>query len=888
MSRRDDDLRDELKAHVEMATADRVERGQSRADAAAGARRELGNLSQIQEATRDVWGRRWIERAAQDVRYALRVLRRNPGFACVAIVSLALGIGANSALFEVVDALRLQALPVADPTDLVEVRLASTDGMRGSVDSWHAGVTNPIWDAIRDRQQALSGAFAWGTDEFDLTTGGETRPVGGLWVSGSFFDVLGVRPAAGRLLTPGDDQPGCSARVVLSYAYWQRAYGGSPAAIGRILTLSSHPAEIVGVAPRGFNGLDVGHTFDVALPVCSDPIFSDDGKGRLRSGTDWWLSVFGRLKPGWSLERANAYFAAMSPDLFRTTLPADYPKMSVSKYLAFRLRADAAGAGVSQLREQYEAPLWILLATTGLVLLVACANLANLLLARATARQREIAIRLGVGASRGRVVRQLLTESLVLAAAGGIAGVALAGWLGAACVRLLDTDASTTTLTIGLDWRVLAFTAALSILTCLLFGLAPALNATRRNADAAMPVTTRAPNAGRDSRTIRRALVVAQVALSIVLLFGSLLFARSLRNLLSVDPGFQPAGIIAAEMTAGHLTAPGTQRAAVRRELLAHVRAIPGVERVATVMVVPMSGYQSSNTVWSDADTSRRFTSLLNTVGPDYCETMGIRLVAGREFRDADTADSPMVAIVNEAFVAALGRGPEVVGTHFTRESTPRAPEQTFEIVGVMRNSKYVDLREADRPVAFVADAQVTQPAFVRMVIRSGVPPSALTPAITRRLAAIDPRIIVDYAVLTTRIDETLVRDRMVATLSGWFGGLAAVLTLAGLYGLLAYTVARRTNEIGIRMALGAGRRAIVRLVLGEVGVLIAIGGVAGAVLASAAGHSAAALLFGVRPSDPATLAGAIGLLATIGLLAGYVPVRRATRIEPIVALRQG
>ncbi|HEX4566163.1 MAG TPA: ABC transporter permease, partial [Vicinamibacterales bacterium] len=466
MSRRDDDLRDELKAHLEMAAADRIERGQSRADAEAAARRDLGNLSQIQEATRDVWGRRWIERAAQDVRYALRMFRRNPAFTFVAIVSLALGIGANTALFEVVDALRLKTLPVADPAGLVEVRLASSEGMRGSLNSWHAGVTNPIWEAIRDRQQAFSGAFAWGTDEFDLTTGGETRPVGGLWVSGAFFDVLGVRPAAGRLLTAGDDQPGCSARTVLSYAYWQRTYGGSQAAIGRTLTLSSHPAEIVGVAPRGFNGLDVGRTFDVALPVCSDAVFSDDGKGRLRSGTDWWLSVFGRLKSDWSMERANAYFAAMSPDLFRTTLPANYPKMSVPKYLAFRLRADAAGAGVSQLREQYEAPLWILLATTGLVLLVACANLANLLLARATARQREIAIRLGVGASRGRVVRQLLTESLVLAASGGMAGAVLAGWLGAACVRLLDTSESATTLTIGLDWRVLAFTTGLSILTC--------------------------------------------------------------------------------------------------------------------------------------------------------------------------------------------------------------------------------------------------------------------------------------------------------------------------------------------------------------------------------------------------------------------------------------
>jgi predicted permease len=884
---KDADLHDELRSHLDLAIADRVARGESPRDAESNARRQLGNLSQIQEATRDVWGRRWLERGVQDIRYALRIFRRNPGFAAVAVVSLALGVGANTALFEVVDALRLQTLPVADPASLVEVRLDDLDGARGSIQSWHAPVTNPIWEAIRDRQQALSGVFAWGAEEFDLTNGGETRPVDGLWVSGGFFDVLGLRPAAGRLFGPADDRPGCAARTVLSYAYWQRTYAGSPAVVGRKIDMNARPVEIVGVAPRGFTGLEVGRMFDLAMPICADPLMSDDGKGRLASGTDWWLSVFGRLKPGWTVERATAHFAALSRDLFRATLPPGYPQVSVPKYLASTLRADPVASGISHLRELYEAPLWILLGTAGLVLLIACANLANLLLARATARRREIAIRLGLGASRGRVIRQLLTESVLLALVGGTAGIAVAGWLGRALIALLDTSISVTALAIRLDWRVLAFAVGLSALTCLLFGLAPALSATGRAAAAAMHVTTRWATGGHESRATRRALIVVQVALSVVLLFVSLLFTRSLRNVLSVDPGFRAPGILAAEISYGRLALPPEARPALRRRLLEGVLALPGVERAAAVSVVPLSGYSSSNQVWPDDESSRRFMTLLNTVGPGYCATMGVPMVAGRDFTEADTADAPPVAIVNEAFVAALGRGRDVVGTRFVREAQPRWPEKTFQIAGVMRNSKYGDLKDKDRPVAFVADAQAPPTSFARLAIRSAIAPSALTPSITRMLAGIDPRLVVDYEVLSTRIDETLVRDRMLAKLSACFAILAAILTLAGLYGVVAYTVTRRTNEIGVRLALGASRSAIIRLILGETGVLVGTGAVAGAVLARFASRSASALLFGVQPTDPMILAGALAALSVIALSAGYLPALRATRIEPVVALRQ-
>ena len=338
--RRSDDLTAEIRSHLQEATEDRVSRGASAEDAARAARRELGNIGQIQEATRDVWGWRWLEHLAQDLRYATRVFNRNRGFALVAIVSLALGIGANTALFQVVDAVRLRTLPVTDPDSLVDVHIADMAGARGSFETWHPAVTYPIWREIEGRQQAFSGIFAWGTDRFNLATGGEVRPATGLWVSGEMFSVLGVKPVVGRTLGPGDDRPGCPARGVLSYAFWQHSYGGDPDVVGRTLMLGSHPVEIVGVSQAGFFGLEVGRPFDVALPVCADPIFSDDHIGRLEVGTDWWLGVFGRLKPGWTRERATAHLAAISPALFRAALPADLPageRRQVSELQARRL-----------------------------------------------------------------------------------------------------------------------------------------------------------------------------------------------------------------------------------------------------------------------------------------------------------------------------------------------------------------------------------------------------------------------------------------------------------------------------------------------------------------------------------------------------------------------
>ena len=884
MRNRDAELRDELKSHLDMATADRIARGESPDNAAAAARRQFGNLSQVQEATRDVWGRRWIDHLVQDVRYAIRTFRRNRAFAAVAILSLTLGIGANTALFEVVDAVRLRPLPIADAGNLFEVRLASMDGARGSFQTWHESVTQPIWRELQARQQAFN-LFAWSRANFNLADGGEVRPADGLWVSGEFFNVLGLRPAQGRLLSPEDDRPGCAPRAVLGYGFWQRAYG-SAAIIGRTINLRHRPIEIVGVAPPDFHGLEVGRSFDVALPLCAEAALSLDGKGRSEAGTTWWLMTFGRLKPGWTLDRATAHLAAIAPEIFRTSLPAGYPAISVNKYLAMTFVAKPGGQGLSRLREAYETPLWLLLGIAGLVLVIACANLANLLLARATAREREISVRLGLGASRGRVIRQLLTESFLLVTIGTICAVLLAGALGRWLVAALETSDSTITLPLIVDWRVLGFAVLLAVATCLLFGLAPAIRATRISASSVLRVTTRGASAGRESVSLRRGLVVVQIALSVALLFASLLFTRTLRNVISVDPGFRADGLLVAEIDSARMRLE-PDRLVSHQELIAErVRGIPGVQGAATVAVVPISGNSGGNDVWPEGNPAAKFNTYVNFVGPGYFRMLGIPLVAGRDFDDRDKLDSVPVVIVNEAFAAKLGGASAAVGQRITREQTPRNPAKSYEVAGVVKNSAYLALKDDPYPTMNYAGTQDEPSADMGLMIRSSLPPTATTSAITAALANIDSRITVNYTIVPTMIRDTLVQERVLAALSAGFGALAAVLTMVGLYGLVAYSVTRRSTEIGVRMALGARAGDILRLILRETALLLVIGAGVGVGLAIAGGHTASSLLFRVRPYDPITLVASIALLAIVAFGASYLPARRATRIEPVVALR--
>jgi predicted permease len=571
--------------------------------------------------------------------------------------------------------------------------------------------------------------------------------------------------------------------------------------------------------------------------------------------------------------------------VFRASLPAQYPPASVQGYLDFKLGAYPGGNGLSLLRESYGEPLWLLLAIAGVVLVIACANLANLLLARASAREREIAVRLGLGASRLRLIRQLLTESLVLVAIGTAGAVLLAGTLGQWLVAALETSNSRITLPLHLDWSVVGFAFALAVVTCVLFGLAPAIRSTRVIAGAVMRAGTRG-SAGRDSVAMRRSLVVVQISLSVALLFGSLLFARTLRNVLGVDPGFRVDGLFVAQLNFRDLNQPQDHRDVVQRLTLERIRAIPGIQAAGTVAVVPFSGSSGANDVWPETDPARRFNSRINIVGPGFFQTLGIPLLAGRDFGARDTPTSPLVAIVNEAFAANLGGARTAVGRRFTHERTPRQPETTYEIVGVVRNSTYEGLKEELRPVAYYSDTQDEPGRYLQVVARTSLPPSAATAAVTAVLGNTDPRIKVRYALLPTMMSDTLVQDRLLASLSAGFAVLAALLTVIGLYGLISYTVSRRAREIGIRMALGAKGRDVAMLLVRETGVLLTIGAVCGIGLALAGARAAAALLFGVEPYDPVTLTASVALLLGIAALATFAPARRAAHIDPVRALR--
>jgi predicted permease len=572
----------------------------------------------------------------------------------------------------------------------------------------------------------------------------------------------------------------------------------------------------------------------------------------------------------------------------RATLPPGYKSDLAKRYLANKLAATEAGTGVSGLREQYERPLWLLMATTGLVLLIACANLANLLLARASVREPEIAVRLAIGASRWRLVRQLLAESLLLALAGAALGAGLALVLSRALVMFISTSDTPLFVDIALDWRMLGFTAALAVLTCLLFGLLPALRATYLSPVSAMRAGGRSVTAGRERFSLRRALVATQVALSLVLLVGALLFVRSLHNLLTTDAGFQPEGVLTVNIDFTRAQYPKERRLVVYRELSERLAALPGVLSVAQVGFTPVSGSGWDNSVGPDrAPAAGGKEAFFNRASPGYFRTMGTHLMAGREFNDRDTLSSPKVAIVNEMFARKFFGGANPVGRTFHLEAEAGKPEPLFQIVGLVRNTKYYELREDFKPLAFFPVAQDENPGpGATFVLRMAGSPGRLLNAAKTTVAVISSSIGIEFKSFSAQLQESLLRERLMATLSGGFGFLAGLLATLGLYGVIAYMVARRRNEIGVRIALGADRARVIRLVLREAILLLGAGLTAGVILALWAGRAAATLLFGLQPHDAVSLVAAIVLLATITLIASYVPARRAAALDPMAALR--
>ncbi|HVP00404.1 MAG TPA: ABC transporter permease [Bryobacteraceae bacterium] len=825
-----------------------------------------------------------LQNLYQDARHGLRLLLLNPGFALVAIISLALGIGANTAIFQLLDAVRLRMLPVQHPEQLATVRIDPFSGS-GRFSTRYPQITNPQWELIRAQQQAFSGIFAWAPEQINLARGGEIRMANVIWVSGEFFDVLGVTPEAGRLLNTADDKRGCAAHAVASDGFARRQYGVPGAALERLLTLDGHPVDIVGVTRPEFFGVEVGRTFDVAIPICADPIIRGEG-ARLDVRNDWWLSIMGRLKPGWTVERASAQMTAISPALFEATLPPTYQADDAKTYLADKLKAFPAENGFSELREDASKPLWILLALAGLVLLIACANLANLMLARASAREKEIAVRLALGASRGRLIRQLLSESLLLACAGSLCGVALAGVLSRVLVAMISTGQDAVFLDLSADNRMLAFTAALAVFTCILFGLAPALRATRSSPAASMRASGRGLTTSRERFGLRRALVVAQVALSLVLLVGALLFTGSLRNLMNLNAGFRQDGILLTNLGFASLRVPKERRLEYRRQIIDKIRAIPGVAGAAHADIVPLSGSAWRQQIRIDG--KKQPGSFLTRVTPGYFATLETPILAGRDFNDHDVATAVQVAIVNEAFAKKYYGGANPLGKIFGLEGDKGQPDKPFEVVGLVKNTKYQSLREEPETVAFFPEGQDKTPGeYANILIRSSLPLSGVMTAVKRSVAEISPEIDIEFHPFRTQIMDGLLQERLMATLSGFFGALAAVLAVVGLYGVISYMVARRTNEIGIRMALGADQGGIVRMILREALLLVGIGVVVGTGLSLAAGRAAASLLFGLKPYDPPTLLFAVFALGAVAVAASYIPARRAAGVDPVVALHE-
>ena len=825
----------------------------------------------------------WTESTLQDLRLALRSLRKSPGFAITAILTLALGIGVNAAIFQLIDAVRLRSLPVADPRALVGVQFKGgnyTVGIRRTP----AALSLALFEQIHKQQQGMSSVFAWFNHDFRLGQGAQQRRAPGLWISGDTFATLGVVPFRGRLLSAEDDRPDCgTSGVVLSYAFWQSEFAGQDSVIGSNLLVDEHLTQVIGATPPDFFGLEVGKSFDLALPLCSHPTFHPEDFYFARPDYLQFF-VIGRLKPGWTTERASAQLESISPGILETTLPGGYNASVLDEYRRFQLAAYPASNGISSLREKYDTSLWLLLGITGLVLLIACANLANLLLARASTREKEMAVRAVMGASRWRLMRQLLAEGFELAAAGAILGWAIANVFSRSIVWLLRGQDPSLQLDLGADWRVLAFTGAVALATCILFDLVPALRSSRTTPGVALKSGTRGTTSGRERFSFQRTLVITQIALAMVLLVGALLFVRSFRNLMTLDPGFREDGILVGFVNLAHLKFPAQAKYdAVVRQLVEQLRSIPGVESVATSMHVPLDGSTWSLEIRAgDAEGSSKFT----WVSPGYFQTMRIPILAGRDFNDRDTRTSPCVVVVNQTLVAKFLSGAEVVGKTLRTIPEPGYPAAQCEIVGVVKDAKYSGLREEIPPEAFGAASQFPPGESATYVFLHYSSTSPMLSEVQAKVAEFNPGIESEFRVFRNNIQKGMVRERIMAYLSGAFGTLAILLTTIGLYGVISYIVAMRRNEIGIRMALGASGADVLGIITRQTAQML-IGGVGlGVLLSIVATRGVRSLLFGIQPTDVLSVLGAALFLVVVGLLAGYIPARRASRMDPSSAIR--
>ncbi len=896
-SRRDRMLDEELQTHLSLLIEQNIQRGMSPEEARRAAKLSLGGADQIKESVRDHRGLPLLDSFAQDLRFAFRLLRKTPLITGIALLSLALGIGANTAIFSLIDAVMLRTLPVQNPEQLALIKFRSPVSSRLRI-----SVTNPIWEQVRDHQNAFSGVFAWSPETFDLADGGEANDVNGIYASGDYFSVLGVHPAAGRLLAASDDARNCAGVAVLSYGFWQERYGGAQSTVGSMIRLNGHNFPIIGVAQRGFFGTEIGVPVDVTIPICAEAVLAGKDSS-LDVRDDWWLEMMGRLKAGETLAQADARMRVMSQPLFGAVVPQDWPtndQDTFRKY-TFAVQPGATGtAGIYGLREQYTDPLKILMFIVGLVLLIACANIASLLLARSAARQKEIAVRLALGASRARLIRQVLTESIVLSGAGAILGVFFARWGSALLVRFVSTQQHQVFLDVKMDGCALAFTIAIAVLSGLLFGILPAFRATRVSAISAMKEGQSQGVGGRSQSVAARWIVAVQVALSLILLVWAAFFIGAFTHLVTINAGFDRNSVLMVETNIHNAQIPEPARTPLYGQMLARLRAIPGVVSASQCWMTPLSGGQWDNSVTVaghplpsgiDPDT------LLNWVTPGYFKTMRTPLLEGRAFDARDTATSTPVVVVNQLLARHYFGNQTPVGQHL-RVGTPGSGtlemlKQPREIIGVVQDAKYSSLSEYTMPEAYFPLSQIQKNVdeSTTFEIRTAVNPTSLIPAVRDTMASVKKSASLQFTTLKQQADDSVLEEHLMAVLSGFFGALALLLTAIGLYGVMAYVVTLRTHEIGIRMALGAHRGSILRLVMSDAAIVLGAG-IAAGLLGSIWITRLVQFLFGVKSSDPWALAltiearVAVAALVAVALVATYIPARRATRVDPIVALR--
>ena len=828
----------------------------------------------------------------QDFRYALRGLRRSPAFAAAAIATLALGIGANAAIFALVDRVMLRLLPVRAPRELVLLR--SPGPRQGH--TWSDGddafsFSYPMYRDLRDRNEVFEGLLGVFPFAASVAAGGTTERAAGELVTGNYFGVLGVPPELGRVFTPDDDRaPGAHPLTVLSHGYWARRFGSDPSILNKTIVVNGQSLTVVGVAHAAFAGVQPGRRADLFVPLAMKAGMTPFQE-TLESPKDYWLQLIGRLKPGLSPAAAEASLSATYRPLLEALLPqmTNWDDTRKKEFLARRIELPAGGVGRSNMRQGFGTPLLSLMGMVGLVLLIACSNLAGLLAARGVARQREYGIRLAIGANPGQLLRQSVVECLTFSIAGGALGLALATWTLSALLSTFPPDADLRQVAVSIDPRVIGFAAVLAVVAGILFGVGPAYRASRLDPARTLRGQSRgASSAGREAIRTRGWLVTAQVALTLVLLVAAGLFTRSLANLGRVDLGIKPDNVLSFSLAPESNGYTPERTAQLVRRLSETLAAAPGVRSVSAAEVAAMTGSDETSNVRTSGPANEETKGIRvwrNQVGPQYFSTLGIPLVAGREFRFADDLRTAPVAIVNETMARKFFPGRSAIGERLAIGRGEEAPG--IEIVGIVRDAKAGRVGEEDHPFAFTPYLQDPKLGSLTFYLRGELPPDRLAPAARAAVASLDPQLpVFDLKTLTAQIRESLLTERLIFVLSVAFGGLAALLAAIGIYGVLAFSVAERRREIGVRMALGADPATVRRLVLSEVGRFLVIGAAVGLPAAWALARVIESILFGVKAADPLVFASGLALMAAVALGAGYLPARRAAKIDPLDALR--